>query len=145
MRLTNHSVGQQRLIDLVPVVNVILLLMFFFLLSWSFVMQPGVEVRPPTVSTSLTTPQGRHVVTLKGSAREILIFFDEKNVDEKALKQELVIASKKNEGEWVTVNADDSVSHGRVQEVAAMVMESGFRVTLATQRNAISSPLPGNP
>ncbi len=63
-----------------------------------------------------------------------MIFFDEKNVDEAGLGTSLKEASKKSSGEWITLNADDTVSHGQVQRTAAMAMEQGFRVSIATQR-----------
>lgn len=135
MRLRSHTVGDRRLVDLIPVVNIVLLLMFFFLLSWSFVLQQGVEVRLPVTSLPSTGGQGRHVITLKFiSADHDLMLFDERGVDMDGLKQCLKGAAEKNLGDWITLNAEDMVSHGRVQAVAALVMQHGFRVTVATQR-----------
>ena len=68
MRLNRQLVMEQRPLELTPVVNVIMLLVFFFLLSWSFVLQPGVEVRLPITAFPATSPQGRHVVTLKATS-----------------------------------------------------------------------------
>ncbi|MBI4023959.1 MAG: biopolymer transporter ExbD [Verrucomicrobia bacterium] len=135
MRFPRHNTGEQHLLDLVPVVNVVLLLTFFFLLSWSFVLQPGVEVRLPVTSYPSTSQQGRHIITLKSSTKDdVLMFFDEKSVDRDGLRASIRTASERHFGDWITLNADDSISHGKVQEVAAVAMERGFRVTIATQR-----------
>jgi biopolymer transport protein ExbD len=136
MRFPHQIAKDQKLIDLVPVVNVVLLLVFFFLLSWSFVLQPGVEVRLPLTSYSSANQQGRHVVTLKSSDKDVLLFFDEKSVEPQVLDSLLQDAAKKNHGDWITINADDSVSHGRVQQIAAQIMALGFHVTIATQASA---------
>lgn len=137
MRLPYHNMDNRRVVDLVPLVNVIFLLMFFFLLSWSFVLQPGIEVRLPSTNFPTTSQQGSHVITLKTTTTttqsEPLIFFDESNVDETELRVCLKIAARKSFGDWITLNADDSISHGYVQKVASMAMEHGFHVTIATQ------------
>lgn len=137
MRISHQQTRDQKLIDLVPIVNVVLLLVFFFLLSWSFVLQPGVEVRLPSASFSSANHQGRHVVTLKASDKEALLFFDEKSVDAVTLKTYLqeVANNPQTHGDWITINADESVTHGQVQQVAADVMNLGFHVTIATQQS----------
>ena len=144
MRLRNLHVGDQRLVDLVPVVNVVLLLLLFFLLSWSFIHQTGFVIRPPSVDFPAATPQGRHVVTLKANGADPLIFLDEKSMDWLALQVQLKILSQKSPGEWITINADDSVSHGHVQRVASWLFEYGFKATTATQRT-VPGPAPALP
>ncbi|MDD2708996.1 MAG: biopolymer transporter ExbD [Verrucomicrobiae bacterium] len=143
MRFSQRTVGERSVLDLIPVVNVVLLLMFFFLLSWSFVLQPGVEVRLPSPGFSGMTQRGRHVITLKNGAQgEMLIFFDEKVVLPAELKRCLVESSKKHYAEWITLNADEGVSHGGVQQVVAWATEQGFKVAIATQR-ALKTPSNG--
>ncbi len=137
MRLRSHSVGDQKLVDLIPVVNVVLLLTFFFLLSWSFVLQRGVEVRLPVTNFPSTGPQGRHVITLKYVSQDrVLMLFDEQSVDMDGLRARLMGASDKTHDDWITLNAEDSISHGHVQEVVALALECKFKVTIATQRAA---------
>ena len=46
----------EALVDLAPVVNVVLLLICFFLLSSSFVLQPGIKVDPPRSVIAVGTP-----------------------------------------------------------------------------------------
>ena len=172
MRFARHSVVDQKVVDLIPVVNIVLLLMFFFLLSWSFVLQPGVEVKLPGTSFSDAVQRGRHIMTLRNitgdnpasnkraensfpaskesevttqpySKKEIMVFFDEKVVALEELRKCLKEVAHRDHGEWITLNADEAVSHGYVQQVAAWAMEAGFRVTIATQRVSASSKMVG--
>ena len=146
MRFARHEISEKKLMDLVPVANVVLLLIFCFLLSWSFVSQPGVEVKLPMTSFQSASQQGRHVVTLKAFNKdEVLIFFNEKSVDASSLKNYLKQAAEKAPGAWITLNADELVSHGVVQQVSAQMMELGFHVTIATQRTAVISHSTGTP
>jgi biopolymer transport protein ExbD len=146
MRFASQSPAtDQKLMDLVPVVNVVLLLVFFFLLSWSFVLQPGVEVRLPAPSFISGNPQGRHVITLKASGNDVLYFFDEKNVDPEGLKKYLNEAAEKNRGDWITLNSDENVSYGRTSEIATQIMALGFHVTMATQQAPVTASPPSSP
>jgi biopolymer transport protein ExbD len=135
MRFFNTTISreQPRLLDLVPMVNVVLLLVFFFLLSWSFVLQPGVEVRLPAAGINSVTQQGKHVVTLKMNGSEVMIYFDETYLKRAEFAERLRLVSEKSPGEWITLNADEAVAHGVVQGIAAQIIHHGFRVTLATQ------------
>ncbi|MCC7518510.1 MAG: biopolymer transporter ExbD [Verrucomicrobiae bacterium] len=135
MRLSRQSASEARFLELAPVANVVLLLIFFFLLSWSFVLQPGIEVRLPVTSFPTTSRQGHYVISLKAAGGgETLMFFDEMAMDEAGLKAKLAEVAEQHFAEWITLNADESVPQGRVQQVAALAMQKGFRVTVATQR-----------
>jgi biopolymer transport protein ExbD len=134
MRFHSHNISQDRRIDFIPILNVILLLMFFFLLSWSFVLQPGIEVKLPSSPVPSATQQGRHVITLKASDQnDVLMFFDEKHVNEEGLRAALKTAAEKNPGDWITLNADEKVPSGRVTQAQMLIIQSGFRVTQAIQ------------
>ncbi len=138
MRLRHHNIADQRLIDLVPTVNVVLLLIFFFLLSWSFVEPPGVGVRLGVDNFLIANQQGHHVITLKSITKDnVAILFDEKPVNIEKLREHLKVAAEKNPGDRITLNADDSVSNGLVQQALAMAMEYKFQVTMPTLKPTI--------
>src|SRR5471030_1485051 len=62
--LTRRLQPLRGLIDLTPVVNVVLLLLCFFLLSSSFVLQPGIKVDPPRSAFAVGTPASRLIVAV---------------------------------------------------------------------------------
>jgi biopolymer transport protein ExbD len=59
------------LIDLAPIVNVVLLLLCFFLLSSSFVLQPGIKVDPPRSAFGVGTPASRLIVAVTMSPPQV--------------------------------------------------------------------------
>jgi len=71
-------------IDLAPVINVVLLLLCFFLLSSSFVLQPGIKVDPPRVESAVGMPASRLIVAVTLGPQK----FDDSGV---ALKREPVL------------------------------------------------------
>ena len=62
--LTRRLQPVRGLIDLTPVVNVVLLLLCFFLLGSSFVLQPGIKVDPPRSVIGVGTPASRLIVAV---------------------------------------------------------------------------------
>jgi biopolymer transport protein ExbD len=62
--LTRRLQPLRGLVDLAPVVNVVLLLLCFFLLSSSFVLQPGIKVDPPRSAIGIGTPSTRLIVAV---------------------------------------------------------------------------------
>ena len=62
--LTRRLQPLRGMIDLTPVVNVVLLLLCFFLLSSSFVLQPGIKVDPPRAAFTVGTPASRLIVAV---------------------------------------------------------------------------------
>jgi len=62
--LTRRLQPLRGVIDLAPVVNVVLLLLCFFLLSSSFVLQPGIKVDPPRSVVGVGTPASRLIVAV---------------------------------------------------------------------------------
>jgi biopolymer transport protein ExbD len=58
------------LVDLTPVINVVLLLLCFFLLSSSFVLQPGIKVDPPRSAIGVGTPASRLIVAVTLSPQQ---------------------------------------------------------------------------
>jgi len=82
--LTRRLQPLRGMVDLAPVVNVTLLLLCFFLLSSSFVLQPGIKVDPPRSAIGVGTPSSRLIVAVTLGPQQ----FDEKGAP---LKREPVL------------------------------------------------------
>jgi biopolymer transport protein ExbD len=62
--LTRRLQPLRGLVDLTPVLNVVLLLLCFFLLASSFVLQPGIKVDPPRSPYGMGVPSSRLIVAV---------------------------------------------------------------------------------
>jgi biopolymer transport protein ExbD len=82
--LTRRLQPLRGLIDLTPVVNVVLLLLCFFLLGSSFVLQSGIKVDPPRSAISVGTPASHLIVAVTLSPQQ----FDDKGAP---LKREPIL------------------------------------------------------
>ena len=72
--LTRRVQPLRGLVDLAPMLNVILLLLCFFLLSSSFILQPGIKVNLPRSVYAEGSPASRLIVAITLSPQQ----FDDK-------------------------------------------------------------------
>ena len=123
-----------RLLDgpfsLAPLIDVVLLLLIFFLLSSTFVMQPGVRIDLPTGLTGLGSPHARRVLTITSAGE---IYFDEQVTDLGALPASLEAIARKAVDQTVVIKADVRVPHGTVMEVLRRVLASGLDAVVASR------------
>jgi biopolymer transport protein ExbD len=136
------------LVDLAPLLNVILLLMCFFLLSSSFVLQPGIKIDPPRMNSSIGSPASRLIVAVtlspqqyddKGAplARQPVLYFNDEIVTLDGLrtaldqlpasriKPTLVVKADKDVPLELIANLID-VAHPRFSvEIASQPMKGG--------------------
>src|SRR5271165_7110656 len=98
--LTRRLQPLRGTIDLAPIVTVVLLLLCFFLLSSSFVLQPGIKVEPPRSAFSVGTPASRLIVAVtlppqqwdadgKPIKREPILYFNDQIVTLDGLRTDL--------------------------------------------------------
>ena len=117
-------------IDMTPMVDCVLVLLIFLMISSAFVQDPGIEVEKPDVGgTQLNGSQNTLLIAIAADNR---IFFDgqEVPIDQAAgrIKQAAVGADP-----TLVIRADRACSHGTFAAVFAAAKRAGVsRVTFAT-------------
>ena len=129
MKLHSYLPQQGIRLYIAPLLNGILLLLIFFLLGTSFVIQSGMEVKLPKSSSRLTGFDSAHVITV--AAAEASLYFDGRPVTPKQLHDKLM--EKKGDNRRVIIHADEMAPSGRVQEVINVALALGYEVAMATQ------------
>ena len=119
MRKTRRAHFQ---LDTTPMTDTVFLLLIFFTLSSSFVVQPGIKIKLPAAVTSELDLTKIIVVDV---TREGRIFFNGRSysLDDlpRALAQELVNVTEKK----VIIKADKDVRHGIVVKIMDIAKLSG--------------------
>ncbi len=112
-----------------PFLGVVLLLLTFFLLGSSMVMQSGIRVQPPT-STSLLEPMPRSLIVTLSAGREPQIYFQDWPVALADLGEAL--DGEKTRSRQVLIRADELAAFGEVVRVSQVALDHGFEVIYAT-------------
>ena len=116
-------------IDIAPLIDIVFQLLIFFMLTASFIFQPGIKINLPKAVTSEVIHEQNVVITVTA---ENLIYLDNKAVTSNELNKKLlkeIAPSKKS----ILIKADRRASLGRIVEVWDMCRASGVsQVNIAT-------------
>lgn len=113
-----------------PLLDVVFLLIFFFLLSSSFVLQPGIAVTVPFSRFMLGPQPNQQIISITGGPNPAIYLRDQK-VTLAQLGPALDVV--KREGRSIVIKADRLVSYDLVMTVTNAALERGITsVALAT-------------
>jgi biopolymer transport protein ExbD len=111
--------------------TVVLLLVFFLLLSTSFMMQPGVAVELPASRFLLPAMQDPLVVSVTGGPGAA-IYFEDRAVEPDQLGGRL--EARRTASRQVVIKADNDAPVSLVSAVTELALDRGFSVALAATR-----------
>jgi len=132
VKLESTITDRSGMIYTAPLVDVVLLLIIFFLFGTSLVLKSGVGVSLPRSSSALPMAEDAHIITLLPGSGSTFFFNDRKS-DLASLDGLLEGAAQRSR--QVVLLGDESVSYGMVMEVSRVVLEKGFDLSFATQES----------
>ena len=116
-------------LGLVAVVNVVLILLFFFLLGSSFVLQPGIAVTLPFSPFNLPPQVNARLITLQPGP-PLRIFYQDEPVTLEQLGQRL--AEYRGSPRSIILRADRGTPYESVVTVMNQALRQDYNVALAT-------------
>lgn len=126
-----HSRFESTHIDMVPMVDCIMVLLIFLMISSAFVNDPGIEVQKPDVGGTVLNEQNSLLIAIAADNR---IFFDGQqiSVDQVAA---LVKQAAIGRSPALIIRADRASNHGVFAEVYGEAKRAGIQhVQFATTR-----------
>ena len=126
-RTTNYHFGW---LGIVPLIDVVFLLLFFFLLSSTFVLQPGISVSLPFSRFTLGPQINQQIISITGGAVPVIYFRDQKvSLDQLGP----LLDTARSEGRPIIIKADRFTPYELVVAVTNAALEHGISsVALAT-------------
>ena len=103
-------------IDMAPLIDMVFILLIFFLVTTSFVKETGIEVNRPRAATAVTDSKASILIAID---RENRIFMNHREIDVRAVRANVERALVENPSGAVIVVADRNSSTG----VAVKVMD----------------------
>ncbi len=119
-----------RPIDIAPLIDIVFQLLIFFMLTSSFIMQPGIKVNLPKAVTSEVVKYENIEIIVSG---ENVTYFNGKVVTTQELNKLLKQAAKRDQ--FVLIKADRRASLGRVVEIWDTCRDLGItQINIATNQ-----------
>jgi len=102
------SSSRKRLLglSLISIADIVLLLLIFFLLTSSFVLESGIRVKLPTSSQAIKEPVQRHIITITRAGK---IYINDRLVLLSNLEQSLLKLQQNSPRELLVIQADSDV------------------------------------
>ena len=126
--------GPKVEINVVPLVDVSLVLLIIFMVTATFMKSAGMHIQLPTSSTSQVGPQVREIVIGVDAHDSLLWQGSVVSADQLAgeLQKE---AESFGTGSRIVVQGDERASHGRVVQAMTLAQEAGFsKLVIATRK-----------
>lgn len=118
-------------LDLTPLVDTVLNLLIFFMLSSSFAFQPGIRVRLPEAASKEEEPRQDLVLIL---TRDQRLYLNDDPLEVGDLGSRLQEYLRGREDAAVIIRADREVLHGAVVEIMDVAKAAGAtRIAIATE------------
>lgn len=119
--------------DITPMVDVVFLLLIFFMLSTTFIVSPGIKINLPQAKAESVRHEKKDLrvkINAKGT-----IFFGEKRVESSdELMREFRESAKSDADSLVIIEADEETAHKYVVSVMDSAKTSGLRrLAIATK------------
>ena len=128
-------------INITSLIDVLFLLLIFFMVSSTFLEQPGMKLQLPKSTQMTTSKITGHTVYITKDER---VFYNEELIPAAKLKEKMKEISSSIGEESLVLKADDKVRYGFVVEVMDMIKTAGIRnITIATELKQQNEEMPG--
>lgn len=121
------------LIDLAPMTDMVFQVLLFFILSSSFIVEPGIKVNLPKSQTSEIQVQQKLMITVDKNQQ---IFIENKVVPLENLEEKIKLLLPYYSEKLVIIRADKSVPHGLVVKIMDIAKLAGAeKLAIATEKD----------
>jgi len=119
-----HTIDKKRSaeVNMTPMIDIVFILLIFFIVTTSFVKETGVEVNRPSADTAVRQERGSILIaiTAKGD-----IWMENRPVDVRAIRANVERAYAENPEAAVVITADKSSTTGLLIQVMDQVRLAG--------------------
>ena len=123
MKFLDNKKGKATL-NITPLVDVLFILIIFFVVSSTFLEQPGIKLELPRAQSSSPQRVEKAVLTISASGE---LFIGGEQVNQQKLSQHLRDMLPQMTEKNLIINADKEVNHGLVVEVMDIARRSGIQ------------------
>ena len=128
MKFKRRVFLEKGVLDIAPLIDVIFLLLIFFMLTSSFIFQPGIKINLPKALTSEVIQRENLIIII---TEDNSLYINKRAIGTEELSSRLKIAARQSKP--ILIKADRKVSLGKVVEVWDLCRREGIqKINIAT-------------
>ena len=134
MNILEKRIRKKRLPNLVPLINIVFLLLIFFMLSGTLSKKDLFEVEPPLSYTGSNAESPEMTILIRNDNK---ISLDDKIIPLNNLEAYLTSLLKNKSIEEVLIKADGNASSGTLSKVIRMIRNTGIKRAAIVTKNIL--------
>ncbi len=117
-------------IDLTPMLDVVFIMLIFFIVTASFVKEAGIEINRPSAQTATKQDQANILIAISDTGE---IWIDRRRVDIRNVRANIERLHAENPQGAVVIQADQKSTNDKLVSVMVAARQAGiFNVSIAT-------------
>ena len=126
-----HHTDDETEINITPMLDVVFIMLIFFIVTASFVKESGIEVDRPSAVTAVVKEQGNILVAITAAGQ---IWIDRRQVDPRAVRANIERLHAENPQGSVVIQADKNSTTEMLIQVMDAARQAGvYNVSIAAQ------------
>lgn len=125
MARKSRSEQDEATIDMTPMLDIVFIMLIFFIVTTSFVKEAGVQVNKPTASMVEKKPKANIFIAVTASGD---VWMDKRQVEVKRIRANLERLLAEQATDTVVIQADKKAKHGKVLKVMDQVKAAGVPI-----------------
>jgi len=119
---------EEAMIDMTPMLDIVFIMLIFFIVTTSFVKEAGIEVNKPKAANQTKSKNANIFIAVKDTGE---IWFDKRRVDIELVGSQIEKMLAEQPTDVIIVQADKSAKHGDVVEVMDAIKEAGSHLKIS--------------
>jgi len=113
-RRYTSQIDEESYLDMTPMLDIVFIMLIFFIVTASFVKESGIEVNRPGAQTAEVKAQGNILIAITAQNE---IWMDRRRIDPAAVRANVERLRAENPGGSVVVQADETSHNGLLVRV----------------------------
>jgi biopolymer transport protein ExbD len=124
MRRRQNRRKSESEVNLTPMLDVVFIMLIFFIVTASFVKESGIEISRPGASTAVRKEKGNILIAISANDQ---IWMNRRQVDPRALRANIERAHAENPQGAVVIQADKAAKTGLLVQVMDAARQAGVK------------------
>jgi len=124
MRRIQHEASDEQLIDLTPMLDVVFIMLIFFIVTSSFTQETGIDINRPSAVTAEKESRGNILIGIRPNGE---IWLDNRHVDIRAVRANIERLKAKFPQSSVIIQSDTDARTGILVRVMDQIRLAGVQ------------------